>query len=384
MTAHARHAPSSADRWVHCPGSVGLAEQFPDLGDGEAAAEGDAAHWVAFQMFTAGIPAIGTLTPNGWAVDEAMIDGGREYYNHVFRTVNQLKGMSVCRFEQREQMPSLGVDESTGEILVFGTPDGTYFDGTVLHVFDYKYGHLEVSPVENWQLACYAAGVLDRLRAEGKANQWIEQELPVVFHIIQPRCYTAGGPIRTWETTTGALRAMWNRLRSAVMDQTHTRVGENCKYCPARRGCATFKRASDGAKAYAGTAMPLGLTGHDLATELMWAEQQLATLQARVAALAEQAEHEITTGHPVPGYEMQRGNGSEKWKVAPENVAGFGDMLGVDFRKPLAVDTPAQCRDKLKKKGVDGALIGPYIERIPGKLKLGVADYSLIQKAFKA
>lgn len=382
MTSHARHAPSSADRWVFCPGSVGLSEQFPDIGDGESAAEGDAAHYVSFQMLTTGVPAIGSLTPGerGRAVDEGMVDGGRLYYNHVFATVNPLQGMSACRFEQRESMPSLHAD-------MYGTPDGTYFDGTVLHIFDYKYGHLEVSPVENWQLACYAAGVLDRIRASHYCKldpNWVEQDLPVVFHIIQPRCYTSGGPIRTWSTTTGDLRAMWNKLRAAAAEATAVRVGEWCKYCPARRGCATFKRAADAAKDYAGEAMPMGLKGHDLSTELHWSEQHLARLAARVDALREQAEHELRTGGPVPGREMQRTDGSEKWKVPAANVAGFGDMLGVDLRKPLAVLTPTQCRAALKKKGVDGALIAPYIERIPGKQTLGVADHSLIEKAFRA
>ncbi len=379
MTGHARHAPSSADRWVFCPGSVGLSEQFPDIGDGEAAAEGDAGHWVGFQMLTTGIPAIGSLTSNGWAVDEGMVEGGRLYYNHVFATVNNLQGMAACRFEQRELMPSLHAD-------MFGTPDGTYFDGKVLHIFDYKYGHLEVSPVENWQLACYAAGVLDRIRANfyhGLDAAWIEESLPVVFHIVQPRCYTAHGPIRTWATTTGELRSQWNRLRAAAAEATAVRVGDWCKYCPARRGCATFKRAADAAKDYAGQAVPLGLKGHDLATEYHWAQRQLATLAARVDSLKEQAEHELRTGGAVPGHEMQRTSGSEKWKVAEANVAAFGDMLGVDLRKPLSVLTPTQCKAALKKKGVDGALIAPYIERIPGKYSLGVADHSLIEKAFR-
>jgi len=381
LTAHARHAPSSADCWVFCPGSVGLSEQFPDIGDGEAAAEGDAAHWVGFQMLTTGVPELGTITPGarGFAVDEAMLDGGRLYYNHVFATVNNLQGMSACRFEQREQMPSIHPD-------MFGTPDGSYFDGKVLHLFDYKYGHLEVSPVENWQLACYAAGVLDRIRANfyhGLDASWIEEHLPVVFHIVQPRSYVPGGPIRTWHTTTGELRAMWNRLRAAAAEATAVRVGDWCKYCPARRGCATFKKAADAAKDYAGQALPMGLKGHDLSTELYWSERQLATLAARVNALQEQAEHELRTGGPVPGREMQRTDGSEKWKVPEANVASFGDMLGVDLRKPLSVLTPTQCKAALKKKGVDGALIAPYIERIPGKAKLGIADHSLIEKAFR-
>lgn len=379
MTAHARRAPSSSDRWVFCPGSVGLAEEFPDIGDGEAAAEGDAAHWVSFQMLTVGIPEIGTRTPGlvSYAVDDAMVEGGRLYYNHVFATVNPLQGMSACRFEKRLQMPSLHPD-------MFGTPDGIYFDGTVLHIFDYKYGHLEVSPVENWQLACYAAGELDRIRAEGKSNAWLESDLPVVFHIIQPRCYTASGPIRTWSTTTGELRAMWNKLRAAALEEKAVRVGDWCKYCPARRGCAVFKRAADAAKDYAGEAMPQGLRGHDLATEIHWARRQLATLAARVDALEEQGSHEIRSGGAVPGFEMQRNSGSEKWTIEPAKVAAFGDMLGADLRKPLAVLTPTQCKDILRRKKIDGKLIAPYIERIPGKQTLGVADHSLIEKAFRA
>lgn len=380
MTAHARHAPSAADRWVFCPGSVGLSEQFPDIGDGESAAEGDAAHWVGFQMLTTGIPAIGTQTPNGWAVDDSMVEGGRLYYNHVFATVNKLQGMSACKFEKRLAIPSLHAD-------MFGTPDGIYFDGTVLHIFDYKYGHLEVSPVGNWQLACYAAGKMDELRAtnyHGLDGTWLEQELPVVFHIVQPRCYTGAGPIRTWHTTTGELRGLWNRLKAAAHEEKAVVVGDHCKYCPARRGCALFKHASDAAKDYAGTALPMGLKGHDLATELMWAQRQLATLQARTEALREQAEYELTMGQPVPGFGFEPGSGSEKFKVPAVNVAGWGDMMGVDLRKPMDVLTPAQCRKVLKTKGVDERLIAPYIERIPGKSKLVVSDHSLIAKAFNA
>lgn len=380
MTAHARHAPSAADRWVFCPGSVGLSEQFPEIGDGEAAAEGDAAHWVGFQMLTTGIPAVGTQTPNGWAVDEAMIEGGRLYYNHVFATVNKLQGMSACKFEKRLAIPSLHAD-------MFGTPDGIYFDGTVLHIFDYKYGHLEVSPVGNWQLACYAAGKMDELRAAsymGFDGAWLEQELPVVFHIVQPRCYTGAGAIRTWHTTTGELRGLWNRLKAAAHEEKAVVVGDHCKYCPARRGCALFKQASDAAKDYSGTALPMGLKGHDLATELMWCQRQLSTLQARTEALREQAEYELAMGQPVPGFGFEAGSGSEKFKVPAANVAGWGDMMGVDLRKPMDVLTPTQCRKVLKTKGVDERLIAPYIERIPGKTKLVVSDHSQIAKAFNA
>lgn len=369
--------PSAAGVWGKCPGSVPLSAQFPDLLPSESKQEGIAGHWVAHQVATAGKPMVGTITPNGWAVDDAMVDGGVLYHGAIFSIANHRGGMSGVCFEQ--PLPLGFVLEG-----MEGRPDASLFTGPELHVWEYKYGHSEVSPVENPTMVLYALGILEKHGVNGRTDQHIK----VFFHIVQPRCYTASGAFRTWSCMASDLRGMGNILRhSAEVSQkagAPTLVGEHCHKCPGRRGCATFKRASDHDKDYAGTAVPLGITGHELATELMYCEEAFARLSARRDALAEQAEHEITTGRAVPGYEMQRGSGAEKWTVGPANVAGFGDMLGVDFRKPLAVDTPAQCRDKLKKKGIDGALIGPYIERIPGKLKLGTADYSLIQKAFKA
>src|SRR4030042_7140487 len=44
---HALLAPSSAARWVQCPGSVAMSQAFPDSGDSEASADGVMAHELA-------------------------------------------------------------------------------------------------------------------------------------------------------------------------------------------------------------------------------------------------------------------------------------------------------------------------------------------------
>ena len=47
--AHAKLSPSSAERWMTCPGSVALCDGLVDEGS-SFAAEGTAAHWVAEQI----------------------------------------------------------------------------------------------------------------------------------------------------------------------------------------------------------------------------------------------------------------------------------------------------------------------------------------------
>src|SRR5712672_359077 len=88
ITADAGHAiiaPSSLDRTVHCPGWLKNATTVPALPEGEEAAEGEAAHWVALQMALAAVPgngelpAVGSKAPNGVVVTDEMIDGGFIY-----------------------------------------------------------------------------------------------------------------------------------------------------------------------------------------------------------------------------------------------------------------------------------------------------------------
>lgn len=53
--AHARLSPSSAERWMTCPGSVKLAEGIEDKGSSYAA-EGTAAHELAEHILRGEMP----------------------------------------------------------------------------------------------------------------------------------------------------------------------------------------------------------------------------------------------------------------------------------------------------------------------------------------
>lgn len=370
---HSPLAPSSAARWVHCPASVKLSEQFPPLTEHPSGPEGDAAHWVAYSMLKSHTPEAGDLAPNGLPVTDEMLQGALQHVNAIFSSCNSHGGLRRVRMEEREQMPSIHEQ-------AFGTPDAVIdladSIGEII-IQDYKFGHGEVEEFENWQLAMYARGVLDRLGFDGH----VEQHLTIVFRIVQPRCYTANGTVREWRTKAANLRAMWNKLKASAEESLGPdpsyRVGEHCTHCPGRRACPAFKRAGADAMDYAGTGAPIGLKGESLALELSFVERYLGLLQAKHDALVEQAEYEIRSGQRVPGRALEPGRGAVKWAVPDDEVIALGEMLEIDLCKKREPITPTQA-----KKLLDETVIDAYSERVPGKLKLVAVSNINARKVF--
>jgi hypothetical protein len=386
MSAHSRLAPSAADRWVECPASVQLSEQFPALLEHPSAPEGTAAHWVASSMLTTHAPAVGDIAPNGIAVTQEMIDGALLYYNHVFKLANPHGGIKArFRWEEREHMPSIHPE-------CHGTPDGAgvldFCDLTgEIHIPDYKFGHLEVSP-ETMQLKLYARGVLDRLGFNGHDEQFIKVHL----HIIQPRCYTAAGPIRTYSTTAADLRADWNRLRAAAHealgDKPSFKVGDQCKYCPGRRACPTLKRHVAGIMDQAEWSPAVELPASEIGLELFFAERSMALLESRLSGLREQVEANLRAGRSVEGWCMQSGQSSVRWSADLDELLFMADSLGVPLMQKdpngKILPTPKQAAKLFEKAGIDGSVIDAYSETKPGGLKLVPSTQSIAVKAFGA
>lgn len=325
-------------------------------------------------------PLEGDITPNGVAVTQEMLEGALLYYNHVFRIANP-HGSMVARFrwEQSERMPSIHPE-------MWGTPDGAGVVDTLdtageLHIVDYKFGHGEVSPVENWQLAAYARGVLDRLGFDGHDEQFIR----VHFHIVQPRCYTPSGPVRSWSTTAGDLRAMWNRLNmsahEALGDKPRYKVGTHCKHCPGRRACPTLKREVADLMDRAEYELPIEIPVTEVGLELSMVERSLALMEARAAGLREQVEANVRAGQRVPGWGMQAGRSTVSWAAPLEEVYALGEMFGVELRK-MTAPTPKQAAELLRKKGIDASVIDAYSATTPGKLSLAPDDQSQLKKVF--
>lgn len=374
MSAHSRLAPSSAFRWVECPGSVQLSEQFPTLIEDPSAAEGEAAHWVAYSMLKTHTPAEGEPTPNGLIVTDEMLEGARMYVNHIFKLANPHGGLRHVTLEERVSMPSIHPD-------MFGTPDARVnlldTEGLLI-IGDYKFGHGEVDPFENWQLISYVRGVLDEFNFDGVAEMLIRVEL----HVVQPRCYTASGPVRVWSTTAADLRAHWNRLSAAAHealdDDPSFKVGSWCKHCPGRRACATLKRTCGVDMDRAPYSPPVPIPLEQAGIELMYLQRAADMIAARMSGLKQQAEFALRSGQHVPGVRMASGRSSLKWTQSVEDVIQLGQMLEIDLVKPVDVITPTQAI----KKGVDSSVIDAYATRVDGKQCLELESTTLAQKVF--
>lgn len=380
MTAHSRLSPSAADRWVQCPGSVRLSEQFPELTENPAAAQGTAAHWAAYQMFKVGAPKVGDLADNGFAIDQEMLDAALVYYNTIFAVLNKQGGVGQAVLEERVDMPRIHRE-------CFGTPDAwAAVKGSAdwtIYVFDFKYGHANVDAYENWQMILYAEGILEKLQL----SQHERNTAVFEFRIVQPRAYHPNGPVDKWVIKGCDLVAYWARAQREAHnalsgEEGFEQVGPQCRYCPARRACATLATNCHSIMDLAGEPLPWGLTGAALGLELAFTERAEALLKARADALREQAEVEVRAGKSVPGYGLEPGRGTTKWESAKDEVLILGDMLGIDLAKPRELVTPTQAKEKLRKAGIDESVIAAYSERIPGAMKLVAISETNIKKAF--
>lgn len=370
MTTHSIFPPSSAERWVECHGSIALEAMFPDLSDPEDSLEGEAAHWVAAEYLLHRQQTAGPTAPNGVVITEEMREGAALWYETVYAR------FIPPEVEQRVAIPAIHAD-------CFGTPDAWTWDGIkrVLRVFDYKFGHLRVEAFQNWQLICYAAGILDRLELMPIERDavWIE------FHVVQPRNYQRPGPVRTWHCKGSDLRPFINRLRYAAevafLESAQVKTGPWCLHCRGRHSCTAAANAAAAGLDYVDTVRTIELTPAALGLELRTLARAQEAIEARLTGLQELATARIKEGATVPGWTLETTYGRAKWKAPAAEVAALGELMGLNLVKPLECITPNQAEAQAKKKGIDGAVIRAYTETPNTGLKLASDSALLITTA---
>jgi len=250
--AHAKLAPSSAHRWVECPGSVQLSEGIPNTSS-VFAAEGTAAHELcAHCLETGDDPAtfldmwIDIHAPDGkgrfvnldeppsatdefryFVVDDEMVDGVAMYVDHV----KSLMPHSDCLLSVEQKLDMTHIDPR-----IFGTGDATVLDmqSQHLHVIDFKYGKgVSVDADRNPQLMLYAAGAVRRHHNHSVAK--------LTVHVVQPRAYHLAGPIRQFDLDLIELMEFEFEIEAAAartnLKDPPLKAGEWCHFCPAQGLC---------------------------------------------------------------------------------------------------------------------------------------------------
>lgn len=330
--------PSAAATLVVCHGYAAMREAYPDApdeADTDIREDGTACHWLASEVWEGRYPEEGSLSPNFRVLDESMFDAV-DMYHDVLRSwparANVEMEIAINRIIEGMR----------------GTPDAWAYDPATrtLYIADLKYGFRFVEVWENWQLICYAAGLLESLGIDGLAEQFVT----VVFTIVQPRSNHRDGPVRHWRVKASDLRPQINILHNAA----HAALASiappctpnpGCGDCPGRHACVALQNSALTAleQSYAG--LPLELPLPAVGDELRRLKEAAKRMEARITGLEEQAEHALRKGAVIPGWGLSPTYARETWQEgAAEKVMALGQYFGVNLAKPAKPVTPAQAR----------------------------------------
>lgn len=369
-SGHCVIPPSSAFRRRQCRASAIMELMHPETEESEEAKIGTATHELGAAMIQSfavgriGFPereaVIGKAASNGVLCDDGMYDGALMYAQDVAE-IMRTTGVFVPDVEKPVAVPRIN-DQ------LWGTPDCTLWhtQGLTLYIHDAKFGHDPVEVFENDQLIEYGVGKLDEITGR---NGLADQNIKIVFTIVQPFAFHRHGTVRRWTVTGAELRGYANQLEAieaeALGPNPMAMAGPACRHCSARRNCDTAIAYAGSLLAYLRRPHSVVWTPETLGAEIRLLQEGDRVLRGLLDGLEAHAEELIRQGTAVAGYALEPGRSSTTWKDKAAAIT-LGDLLGIDLRKPEAPITPKQA----EAKGIDSAVISEYADTVPGSLKL--------------
>lgn len=351
---------SDALTWMKCHGSHAAQVRHPGPpGElSQSKLEGRACHEVAQKLFR-NEPfgdIVGSLSQDGIVITQELFEAAREYYNDAWGYCNKHGVTGKWHVEESVSLSFL-MDGW------FAVPDCWFYIEEQKHlvIYDAKFGHSLVEVYEHWPMLLYAAALLQKVPFD-----------TVELRIVQPRGFHSDGTVRKWLFGTDELAEYQQQIRHALLnvmsDSPTCTPGPQCKNCTARAHCDALQRTGYDNIDYVAQLQTHTLSGHSLGVELKLLQRAQEMIKMRLSGLEEQALHEIKQGQHVPFYSVKPTYGRKRWKkeIPVEQVIMMGDLMGQDLRKPVELDTPAQCI----KKGIDPAVVEQYAETPSTGVKL--------------
>lgn len=403
MAKHAILGPSSADRWMTCPGSVPLSEGIVEP-PSNYADEGTAAHFLAahclengthpkdhkgrfiyllesaetgdhYEMFGNEQYSVEDKILNEFEVNDDMVEHVGSYVANV--RAMQLGVDGDLHVEQR-----LSIAYMTGEEDAEGTSDAVIASNTVLIVDDLKYGQgVRVDAVDNRQLKMYAASAVQKyglLYDFDKVTVMIHQ--PRLNHVSE-HTYTLEeiadfeGEVEVAAANVGQAMHLYNT--GALIHEFLTPSEDACRWCKARADCPALAK-------FVGDAMDAdfedmtGVTDADYYVNLKVEAYDAETLSLKARsielidmwckAVRGKVESLLLLGQSVPGYKLVEGKmGHRKWSDEQEAETVFKSMrLKVEEMYDMKLISPTSAEKVLKESPKRWARIKPLITQTKG------------------
>jgi len=333
--AHAELSPSSAVRWMTCPGSVAQCRGVEDKGSSYAD-EGTHAHAVAEAILTGSSYAMEGGIPDDMAMHvQTYVD----YVRDVTKAVN-----GTLLVEQK--LPISGI---TGEADAHGTSDVVILSQDELIVVDLKYGMGEpVQADHNPQLQIYALAALREFS--------LAQDFKTVRMVIhQPRLNSVSEWVQTVEELEAfGLEVMGAAAATTLPDAPLVPSTKGCRWCKVKATCSALRDEV--------------LTQFDIVPETA-PEDLLADSMTKVdmvegwcKAVRAEVERRLFAGESVHGYKLVQGKrGNRQWSDVAQAEETLKKMrVPHDQMYDYKVISPTTA-EKLAKDGTIGPRQWPKV-----------------------
>lgn len=353
MGAHARFSPSSGKRYLSCPPSLLLEEQFPDE-QSPFAAEGSAGHEMAEYLINKHLKKRTKRPVSDYYSDELM-EAVEDYTAYAVSQIEEAKRNCENPFFGVELKVSLA-DRVEG---CFGTADMVVVDDRKIHIIDLKLGKgVMVDAERNVQLMIYGLGVLDML-------DFLYEIETVELTIVQPRIEH----FSTWEISAEELLS-WGKevfepgAAKALSGEGEFMAGDHCRFCKVRFTCRA--RAEEYLK----------LAQMEFAEPALMSDEEIAEVLSKADALKKWAEeiyayaqNEAVVNHKEwPGFKLVLGRSNRKY-TDETDVAEAAKKAGyTDIYKQSLIGITEMERLMGKKKFNE--ILGSFVYKPEGKVTL--------------
>lgn len=357
---HARLSASGAKKWINCPGSIQLEENFEDK-PSQFAEKGTNAHALGEAKIRLATKEYNRTKYHNairnLEITEDMEDYAESYKNYVIERYNsalQKTPDAILMLEQRLDFSKYVPDG-------FGTGDAVIIAEGKLEIIDLKYGKgVEVSAVDNPQLRLYALGAYE-------AFDMLYGFDTVEMTIYQPRLDNISS-----ENISVAELLEWGE---SVKKAAQLANDDNVIECVAGKHCDTgFCKARPVCRAYAEERQKMAV--YDFKPPAMLTVAEIADIIEQSASLEKWAklvcdyalEQAYKHGVEYPGYKVVEGRSNRKYskpdsevaKILTDNGYQESDILVHKLKGITDIE-------KLLGKKTFAEVLGSYVVKPPGK-----------------
>lgn len=304
---HAKLAPSAAERWVNCPGSL----MFNDLPGKETvySKEGTLAHEAAEK-------ALYNAPLNNQYSDE-MITGAQLYKKAIndFWANNNLK-LNVWETEKTVELQPITTEKGCGKIDYIGTGENCIL------IADYKFGMEKVEVTDNLQLWLYMASYVT-----GRQKEHISfKDYTFACMIVQPRINYIDTQIKNYRELAEIARFLNVAAKRALIEEklpteykTFSSCKKCCQYCKGSGQCAAEAETNLNYMAIKEKFDNNILESADLSRIYT----HLPDIKKYIENVENVVKDKLTAGESIPGFKMVQGRHLPKRWVNEESAIEF-------------------------------------------------------------